>query len=92
MAKGKKRRRSPSEDAGKKLPESGGRKKLNPTARALLYGDLVFLAVASILDANNLISEFFSGMLTLTGVVLLLAALWFQFGPEKGRLGKGPRL
>lgn len=92
MAKSKKRRRGPSEDAGKKLPENRGGKKLDPIARALLYADLVFLAVASILDANNLISEFFSGMLTLTGVILLLVALWIQFGPKKGGLGKGPRL
>lgn len=70
------------------------KKRMDPTARLLLYGDLVFLAVAAILDGRELISDFVSGCLTIIGVILLLLALWLQFGNRRGRggLGKGPRL
>lgn len=70
------------------------KKKLDPTARLLLYGDLVFLALASILYANNLISDLVSSLCTILGVILLLIALWLQFGNRKDQNGpwKGPRL
>lgn len=68
------------------------KKRLDPTARLLLYGDLVFLAAASLLYANHLISDVVSGVCTLAGVVLLLSALWFQFGRKEDGPGKGPRL
>ena len=66
----------------------------NPAGRALLYIDLVFLAVSALLDANNLVSEFVSGLFTLLGVILLLAALWLLFGNKKGgsSVKKSPRL
>ncbi len=63
-----------------------GRKRLNPTARTLLLGDLVFLAVTELLYRGEVISEFASGCMTLVGVVLLALALWFQFGPGGRRL------
>lgn len=69
-----------------KLAGQKGKKRLDPTARLLLYGDLVFLAIFSILDHRELISPQVSGLGTVIGVVLLLAALWFQFG----RKGQGP--
>lgn len=65
------------------------KKRMDPTARMLLYGDLVFLAIISLLDYNGLISEPAGALCTVTGVILLLTALWFQFGR---RAGKGPRL
>ena len=65
------------------------KKRMDPTARALLYGDLVFLAILSLLESQELISPQFGGLCTVIGVVLLLAALWFQFG---NKAGKGPRL
>ena len=61
----------------------------NPAGRALLYIDLVFLAVLSLLEANRLIS----GLCTIIGVIVLLAALWLLFGDGgKKRPGKGSRL
>lgn len=63
-----------------------GRKRLDPTARALLLGDLVFLAMTELLYRGGVISEFASGCMTLIGVILLLLALWFQFGPGGRRL------
>lgn len=70
------------------------RKRMDPTARLLLLGDLVFLSVSVILESKELISAFAGGMCTIIGVVLLLTALWFQFGRKKGPNGPGagPRL
>lgn len=56
----------------------------DPVGRTLLYGDLVFLAVASLLYMNHLISDLVSGMCTILGVILLIAALWRLFGNKKG--------
>lgn len=65
------------------------KKRMDPTARMLLYGDLVFLAIISLLDYRGLISDLAGGLCTVVGILLLLAALWFQFGKKAGR---GPRL
>ena len=65
------------------------KKRMDPTARMLLYGDLVFLAIISILDYNDMLSDLAGGVCTLIGVTLLLTALWFQFGRKAKR---GPRL
>lgn len=99
MAKNKKRQHSRTVDLKRQMEQEKlagekdrAKKRMNPAARALLYGDLVFLAAASILDANHLISESVSGVLTIIGVILLIAALWLQFGPKKDGLRKGPRL
>lgn len=63
--------------------------RMDPTARMLLYGDLVFLALFSLLEYQGLVSELAGGLCTVIGVILLLTALWFQFGKKAG---KGPRL
>ena len=61
-----------------------------PAGRALLYIDLVFLAVLSLLEANRLIDRQISGLCTIIGVIVLLAALWLLFGDGgKKRPGKG---
>ncbi len=60
------------------------RNRLDPTARTLLFGDVVFLAVCQFLYQNKMMSEFVSGATTLIGLVILLLALWFQFGPKQG--------
>lgn len=61
----------------------------NPAGRALLWADLVFLAAASLLEANGLISELAGGACTAAAVVVLLVALWLLFGNKKD---SGPRL
>lgn len=68
------------------------RKRMDPTARLLLFGDLVFLAAASLLYSFQLISDVVSGLCTVIGVILLIAALWFQFRKKDGGFGKGPRI
>ena len=60
------------------------KKRWDPVGRALLYGDLVFLAVASLLYTGHLISDMVSGMCTILGLVLLAAALWRLFGNKNG--------
>ena len=85
-----KKRHSNSTMAAKKLAADAkladekdrARKRMNPTARTLLLGDLVFLALISILDTWGALSPIVSGFCTIVGVVLLMAALWFQFGPN----------
>lgn len=66
----------------------------NPAGRALLYGDLVFLAVSLFLESKDLITETASGLCTILSVILLLIALWLLFGNRKGGSGteKGPWL
>lgn len=67
------------------------RKRMDPTARTLLLLDLVFLAIISLLDANQMISTPVSAISSIVGLLLLIAALWFQFG--KGKFGNsGPKL
>ncbi len=80
-----KRQREQERLAGEK---DRARKQMNPAARALLYGDLIFLALSSLLYANGLLSNFVSGLCTIIGAILLLIALWIQFRPRR----KGPRL
>ena len=67
------------------------KKRMNPVARTLLLIDLVFLAVVSLLDINEMISDVISGACTLVGVAMLLIALWLQFGPKRRGSG-GPKL
>ena len=76
-----------------KLAEERDRakKRMNPVARTLLLIDLVFLAVVSLLDINEMISDVISGACTLIGVAMLLIALWLQFGPKRMGSG-GPKL
>ena len=67
-------------------------KRFDPTARALLLTDLVFLALVSLLDMNDIIPDVVSGVCTVMGVVLLIIALWFQFGNKKDGPDRGTRL
>lgn len=57
--------------------------RMDPTARTLLLGDLVFLAVCQLLYSNGMMSELVSGGCTIIGLILLILALWFQFGKKK---------
>ena len=69
-----------------KLAEEKSRAKnrMDPTARSLLFGDLVFLAVCQLLYSNSMMSETVSLITTLIGFAMIVLALWFQFGKKKG--------
>ena len=60
------------------------KKRMNPTARLLLWGDLVYLAIIVLLDRNGLLSNLVGSVATIIGLILLLLALWFQFGKKNG--------
>ena len=62
----------------------------NPAGRALLWGDLIFLAAVSLLEANDLISQQVGVLCTVISVVLLLIALWLLFGKNNSKFGQGP--
>lgn len=68
--------------------QSTSEKKLNPTARNLLLTDLVILALASIGERSAILSPTVSTVITILGLILLLAALWYQFGGGGRRGGK----
>ncbi len=96
MAKNKKRRRSRTAELKRQMEQekladekSRAKNRWNPAGRALLWGDLVFLALSSLLEMNGLITDRAAGLCTIIGVVLLLIALWLLFGNRKG---KGPEL
>ena len=59
-------------------------KRMDPTARSLLLGDLVFLAICQLLYSNGIISETLSAISSIIGLILLVIALWFQFGNKRG--------
>lgn len=61
--------------------------RMDPTARALMWSDLIFLAASALLYKNGLLSETLSNLATIIGAILILLALWFQFG-RKRRGGK----
>lgn len=99
MAKSKKRQHSRTVDLKRQMEQekladekSRAKNRWNPAGRALLWGDLVFLAAASLLEMNGLIGDQAAGLCTIAGVVLLLIALWLLFGTKKGGPGRGPRL
>ena len=88
MAKKKYKKRQHSPTVAER---SRAKNRWNPAGQALLWSDLVFLAAASLLDINDLISDTASALCTLVGVILLFAALWLLFGNKKGQDGPGGR-
>ena len=62
--------------------------RMNPTARNILLGDMVFLAVCQLLYSNGMLSDLISGVCTIIGTLLLFLALWIQFG-KKNHNGPG---
>lgn len=101
MSKKKKRRSKPAPSSrtrseGAVLADEKQQvgKRFKPAARNLLLLNLVFLAAVQLLYNNQLISETLSSIGTAIGVVLLLLALWIQFGggPSGDPTPRPPRL
>lgn len=55
------------------------RKRMNPIARNILLGDLVYLSIIQLLDTNSMLTETMSNIATLIGALLIPVALYFQF-------------
>ena len=68
------------------------RKRMNPVARSLLLGDLVFLAATAILEEKGIIPLGLSNFFAVIGAILLAVALYFQFVKKDGGAKGGPRL
>ena len=64
------------------------RKRMNPTTRNILFGDLVYLAIVQMMDDTNMLPELAIGIATIIGALLIPVALYFQFRETP----KGPRL
>ena len=96
--KNKKRRHSRTVDLKRQMQQekladekSRAKNRWNPAGRALLWGDLIFLAAVSLLEANDLISQQVGVLCTVISVVLLLIALWLLFGKNNSKFGQGPQ-
>ena len=100
MANKRKKRHTGSSAAAKQRAEAAAvadlkdraRKRMNPVARNLLFGDLVFMAVTAILEEEEIIPLAMSNFLAVIGAILLAVALYFQFVKKDGGTKGGPRL
>lgn len=68
------------------------RKRMNPVARTLLFSNLAFLALSQLLYNQGIISPQVNNACALIGVILLIVALWFQFGKKDQDGPSGPAL
>lgn len=66
------------------------RKRMHPVARGILFGDLAFLALITLLEQNAVISVEISNICAIIGALLIPVALYFQFVKKDG--GSSPRL
>ena len=55
------------------------RKRMNPIARNILLGDLVYLSIIQLLDSNHMLTETAANLATLIGALMIPLALYFQF-------------
>lgn len=62
----------------------GTRKRMNSTSRNILLFALVLLAATEAMFRAGLLPEAVSNVIAIVGLVLLMIALWFQFGDPSG--------
>ena len=55
------------------------RRRMNPIARNILLGDLVYLSIIQLLDTNGILTETAANITTLIGALMIPVALYFQF-------------
>lgn len=60
------------------------RKRMNPIARNILFGDLIFLAIVALLEENGVITLQVSNICAVIGALLIPVALYFQFIKKDG--------
>ena len=95
----KKRQHSPTVTAKRRAEreriaddKNRAQKRMTPIARTLLLSDLVFLAIISLLEKMGTIDATVSMFSSILGLVLVIVALWFQFGSNRRGDGSGPKL
>ena len=64
------------------------RRRMNPVARNLLLGDLVFLAACTMLERAGMISEKLNPVTAIIGLAIIPVALYFQFIKKDGGSAK----
>lgn len=92
MAQKHKKRHPNSTMAAKKRAEAEAiadqkdraRRRMNPVARNILLGDLVFLAACIWLEQLGVLSESLNHITALIGLALIPIALYFQFVKKDG--------
>ena len=92
MAQKHKKRHPNSTMAAKKRAEAEAiaaqkdraRRRMNPVARNILLGDLVFLASCIWLEQLGVLSESLNHITALIGLALIPIALYFQFVKKDG--------
>jgi len=60
------------------------RKRMDPVARTILFGDLAFLALVMLLEEKAVISVQTSNICSVIGALLIPVALYFQFVKKDG--------
>ena len=66
-------------DMDRRLQDERKSKRLSPVARNLLFLDLIFLGVTQIMLSYGVISETVGNWTATIGLILILAAMYFQF-------------
>lgn len=85
--KNKKRSMQPQQ-VGKnpnKLQQTSKNKKMNVLARNLLMIDLVTLGASQMMVEKQMISETMANFIAFLGLIMLVVALYLEFGPKSGR-------
>ena len=89
MSQKKRKSRSGGGYSGGKNPnelqQTSKSKRLKPISRNLLCIDLVMLAASEWMVRENMLSDATANMIAILGVVMMLAALYLQFGAPKGK-------
>lgn len=78
--------------AESEFASDGSRKRMNPTARNLLFVALICLAISEILLRMNLMSELVSLVIGVAALVALVVAMYLQFRKPGGNSQGRPRL
>lgn len=93
----KRKKRHPNSSAAVKLraenariadEKDRARRRMDPTARTILFGDLVFLAATALLEEKGILPTTYSNFFAVIGALLIPVALYFQFVKKDGGSSK----
>lgn len=70
------------------LQQTSQTKKMNPLARNLLLLDLVIMGASLMMQENGLITETVGNAIGIMGMVMMVVAIYLEFGPNSDRRNK----
>ena len=70
------------------LQQTSQTKKMNPLARNLLLLDLVIMGASLMMQENGLITETVGNAIGVMGMVMMVVAIYLEFGPNSNRRNK----